>query len=190
MRGNCGVWSIDLGFIACGLSVLFVRVESIDELFDEGNQSQDILTNIVYILNCSWLHEQNFSEIVRPFYGRRLPWVYKLWYPEWRLKNQAQQVLISMYRDAEDQPSSVELFVVEKAKKCITLLSQKLGTNEFFMGTSSPTTMDAIVFSYLALFWKVSLKHNPLKEAITATPNLDRYLARILQRYFPVSSGK
>lgn len=130
---------------------------------------------------------------MNPIYGMmmllyRLPWLYKLWYPE-RLRNQAKQVVISQYRDAEDQPQAVEQFVLDKAKKCIIDLSQKLGQNEFFMATSSPTTMDAIVFSYLAVFWKVKLPHNPLKEIITSNANLERYLARVLQRYFPAAPG-
>jgi len=92
-----------------------------------------------------------------------------------------------MYRDAEAQPESVQPYVLDKAKKCIQLLSEKLGANEFFMGTSAPTTLDAIVFSYLAVFWKVQLSHNPIREFIVSTPQLERYLARILQRYFPSS---
>jgi glutathione S-transferase len=73
-----------------------------------------------------------------------------------------------------------------KGRQAVKLLGEKLGASEFFLGTSSsPTTLDAAIFSYLVLFWKVPLPVNPLKDAIAEHPHLEKYLARILQRYFP-----
>jgi hypothetical protein len=73
-----------------------------------------------------------------------------------------------------------------KGRQAVKLLGEKLGSSEFFLGTStSPTTLDAAIFSYLVLFWKVPLPVNPLKDAIAEFPALEKYLARILQRYFP-----
>lgn len=132
----------------------------------------------------SWLDDANFNEVVRPFYGSKLPWLYKMWYPE-SLKKQAKSLITSIYPDAENRPETCEPYVQEKAKKCIQLLSEKLGTNEFLMGTALPSTIDAIAFSYLAPFWKLPLPHNPVCEYIRNTSNLERYLARILSRYFP-----
>jgi len=136
-----------------------------------------------------WVHQANFDDVMRPFIGKRLPWVYKMWYPE-KIRKRAVGVITSVYSDAEGQPESVERYITQKTQNCIKLLSEKLGSREFFMGKSSPTTIDSVVFSYLSFFWKVPLAHNPVKEFIKATPTLESYLARILQRYFPVGPRK
>jgi len=113
--------------------------------------------------------------------------VYKLWYPD-RLRNQGSALIASMYQNAETLGDALEPCILKKAKACILLLSEKLENKEFFMGTSTPTTLDGVVFSYLAIFWKTQMQLNPLKDAILERPNLERYLTRIQQRYFPPGS--
>lgn len=138
----------------------------------------------------AWVHQHNFDETVRPFYGKRLPWIYKMWYPE-KLRRRAIGIVSSVHRDTtEEKNDMLDRFIIQKTQSCIHLLSDKLGSNEFFMGKSAPTTIDSVVFSYLSFFWKVPLSHNPVKEMLKTTPNLESYLARISQRYFPPTKSQ
>jgi hypothetical protein len=82
------------------------------------------------------------------------------------------------------------VWYLQKARRCVSYLSDKLGTNEFFTPLNLPTTLDAVIFSYLAVFVKVPLPNNPIREFIKSTPNLERYIARISLRYFPANIGK
>lgn len=110
-----------------------------------------------------------------------------MWYPE-KIRKRAVGIVSSVFPEAEAQGHSeiLDRFIINKTQGCLQLLSEKLGSNEFFMGKSAPTTIDSVVFSYLSFFWKVPISHNPVKELLKLTPNLETYLARILQRYFPV----
>ena len=48
------------------------------------------------------------------------------------------------------------LFQLHKqAQECLTMLSNRLGDQDYFFGTN-PSAIDALVFSYLVLFLKVS----------------------------------
>ena len=43
----------------------------------------------------------------------------------------------------------------KQAQECLTMLSNRLGDKEYFFG-KSPSTIDAIIFSYLLLLLKVN----------------------------------
>lgn len=70
-----------------------------------------------------------------------------------------------------------------EAQKCLTLLSTRLGENEFFFGTH-PTSLDAIIYSYLAPLLKAPLPNPSLQNHLKACTNLVKFVTRISQRYF------
>lgn len=70
-----------------------------------------------------------------------------------------------------------------RAQECLTLLSTKLGDNDFFYG-QQPSTIDAIIYSYLAPLLKVPLPNPILQNHLKACTNLVKYVSRISQRYF------
>jgi len=137
----------------------------------------------------SFVHEVNFLETTRPAYGTLLPWLYKMWYAERRLKQKAHKLIEAIYREAEFDPEGFEPEILIKAQNCIKILSDKLGTNDFFVHPNSPTTLDAFIYSYLASFVKIPWQHSPVKEYIKSTPNLERYVARISNKYFSAGPG-
>ena len=49
----------------------------------------------------------------------------------------------------------------KQAQECLTMLSNRLGDREYFFGRT-PSTIDAIIFSYLTLLLKVSYCHYKL----------------------------
>lgn len=70
-----------------------------------------------------------------------------------------------------------------EAQKCLTLLSTRLGDKDFFCG-QQPSTIDAVVYSYLAPLLKAPLPNPILQNHLKACTNLVKYVSRISQRYF------
>lgn len=54
----------------------------------------------------------------------------------------------------------------------------------------SPTSLDAFVFSYLALILQAKLPSGKLQVHVRALPNLCAYCTHILGLYFPWDGGK
>lgn len=63
------------------------------------------------------------------------------------------------------------------------MLSTRLGDRDFFYG-QQPSTIDAIVYSYLAPLLKTPLPNPVLQNHLKACTNLVKYVSRISQRYF------
>ena len=74
--------------------------------------------------------------------------------------------------------------VYKQAEECITMLSTKLGDKDYFYGPT-PCSLDAIVFAHLAPLLKAPLPSAALQNHLKACTNLNRFVSRILQRYFP-----
>jgi len=139
----------------------------------------------------SWIHWDNYKKTTRLCYGQRLPWswFYKVWYPDRRLRQKAIDFILLTFPEYEYQLETCEPYVTQKASDCIKNLSDKLGTNDYFMVPNKPTSIDALIYSYLAPLLKIPWVNNPLQEVIRATPNLERYIARITHHYFVKTSG-
>ena len=125
----------------------------------------------------------NYTELIRPWMAQRLPFPSNYFVPG-QMRSRAEELLTTMYGEVEIY-EEWETVVFKKAQQCLTLLADRLGTNEFFFG-KSPTSFDALVFSYLAPLIKIPFpKTNPLKQHIHSSPNLEAFVNRILQNYFP-----
>ena len=75
------------------------------------------------------------------------------------------------------------------AEKCLTLLSNRLGDSKYFFG-NQPTSLDAIVYSYLAPLLKTPFPNSTLQNHLKACTNLVTFVARISQKYYPnISQG-
>lgn len=62
-------------------------------------------------------------------------------------------------------------------------MSTRLGDRDFFSG-QQPSTIDAIIYSYLAPLLKTPLPNPVLQNHLKACTNLVKYVSRISQRYF------
>jgi hypothetical protein len=71
----------------------------------------------------------------------------------------------------------------EKAQNCLSALSVRLGTQNYFFG-DIPCTIDATVFGHLVLQLKAPLPNPVLSKIIMQHPNLVSYVDRILALYF------
>ncbi|NWU33432.1 MTX1 protein, partial [Hylia prasina] len=76
-----------------------------------------------------------------------------------------------------------------EARECLTLLSQRLGSQKFFFG-DSPASLDALVFSRLAPLLKAKLPNGKLQQHLKSLQNLCNYCTSILSLYFPWDRGE
>ncbi|NWU09262.1 MTX1 protein, partial [Cephalopterus ornatus] len=76
-----------------------------------------------------------------------------------------------------------------EARECLTLLSQRLGSQKFFFG-DSPASLDALVFSRLAPLLKAKLPNGKLQQHLKSLQNLCNYCTSILSLYFPRDGGE
>ncbi|NXL51741.1 MTX1 protein, partial [Podilymbus podiceps] len=77
----------------------------------------------------------------------------------------------------------------QDARECLTLLSQRLGSQKFFFG-DSPASLDAFVFSRLAPLLKAKLPNGKLQQHLKSLQNLCNYCTSILSLYFPWDGGE
>lgn len=70
------------------------------------------------------------------------------------------------------------------AFECMTLLSQRLGSQKFFFG-DSPSSLDAYVFAHLAPLLKIKLPNGKLQQHLNSLNNLEQFCSNILLLYFP-----
>ncbi|KAL6259576.1 metaxin-1 [Pogonomyrmex barbatus] len=128
-----------------------------------------------------WIDKKNLDELVRPWYCKALSFPFNFYYPG-KFERQAHALMHSLY-PTEDNISVIENEVYSEAQKCLTLLSIRLGDKDFFCG-QQPSTIDAVVYSYLAPLLKAPLPNPILQNHLKGCTNLVKYVSRISQRYF------
>lgn len=134
-----------------------------------------------------WVEPKSYYDVIHKWYFGSIPFPYKLWYP--RRYHKGYCDLISSLFDDPDDSQLIETELHKHAQECLTMLSNRLGDREYFFGRS-PSTIDALIFSYLALLLKVDLKVPVLQNHIKACPNLSRYVSKAIQRFFPTESHR
>ncbi|XP_008545155.3 metaxin-1 isoform X2 [Microplitis demolitor] len=128
-----------------------------------------------------WLDQKNFNDLIRPWYAKAIPFPFNFYYPS-QYEKHARATMETLFMN-EDDMTVIENKVYSEAQKCITLLSTRLGDSDYFFGTS-PTSLDALVYSYLAPLLKAPLPNPALQNHLKACTNLTKFVSRISQRYF------
>ncbi|XP_076634745.1 metaxin-1 isoform X1 [Colletes latitarsis] len=128
-----------------------------------------------------WIDKKNVDELIRPWYCKALPFPLNFYYPR-KFEKQTQALFETLY-PTEDNMVVIENKVYSEAQKCLTLLSTRLGDLDYFFGTT-PSMLDAIIYSYLVLLLKVPLPNPALQNHLKACTNLVKYISRISQKYF------
>lgn len=75
--------------------------------------------------------------------------------------------------------------IIRTAKKTITQLSKKLGDKKYFFG-DKPSSLDALIFGYLAPLIKLPLPSDTLQCHLQACSNLVRFVESILSIYLVI----
>ncbi|KAL1488365.1 hypothetical protein ABEB36_014842 [Hypothenemus hampei] len=129
-----------------------------------------------------WIDQRNLEEFTRIWYGRALPWPFNSILVK-RFKENAINLIESLY------PSDYNTEVIREdlqtmVTDCLSSLSTRLGTSNYFFG-DKPSTLDIVVYSYVAPLIKLPLPANSFNGCVTLWPNLVRLIKRIDAKYLP-----
>ena len=136
-----------------------------------------------------WVDAKNHVEMTRPWYGKHLPFPLGLYYPN-RYEKDAVRLVESLYSEFSDNfedignDSAVETCIYKAARECITSLSDRLGDSHYMFGRS-PSSVDAVMYGYLAPLLKAPFPNNALQNYLNNCTNLVKFVVRISQNYFP-----
>lgn len=147
-----------------------------------------ILPGLLYAF---WVDKKNYNSFTRPWYAASLPFYYR-WFIPVRMQSKAQGRILSLFDMERISEEELEAQVYQNAKDGLTILSNKLGDNEYLLG-ASPTSLDAIVFGYVATVAKIPFPNAPLHtHLVNKCPNLIDYMDRIINVFFPecASTGR
>nr|XP_054956798.1 metaxin-1-like [Pan paniscus] len=127
---------------------------------------------------------KNYMEVTRKWYAEAMPFPLNFFLPG-RMQRQYMerlQLLTGEHRPEDEEELEKELY--REARECLTLLSQRLGSQKFFFG-DAPASLDAFIFSYLALLLQAKLPSGKLQVHLRGLHNLCAYCTHILSLYFP-----
>ncbi|CAB3408709.1 unnamed protein product [Caenorhabditis bovis] len=127
------------------------------------------------VLQTFWADDLNYNTITQHWYASHLHFPYNLYYLEKRRKK--------AIRMLGNRPDTA---ILKDAFMALNTLSTKLGDNKFFCGTK-PTSLDALVFGYLAPLLRVPLPNDRLQVQLSACPNLVRFVETVSSIYLPLT---
>jgi metaxin len=140
-----------------------------------------------------WVDRQNASELSLPWYAQHLPfplgWVYPKNY-QTRAHSLVQCVTgVDMTQPIDsDSMARVENFITKNALECAQIISNRLSSGDerrpFFFGTS-PSSLDALIFAYMAPILKAPLPNQTLKNKLSTYAELVDYVDCLSNRFFP-----
>ncbi|XP_066147197.1 metaxin-1 [Euwallacea fornicatus] len=129
-----------------------------------------------------WLDQRNCEEFTQLWYAKALPFPFNNIHIK-RLKDNALDLIESQYPcdcSLETAKDNITMLVTE----CLTSLSARLSNLNYFYG-DNPTSLDIIVYSYLAPLLKLPFPSNSINSLVTLWPNLVNYIKRIDVKYLP-----
>jgi metaxin len=135
-----------------------------------------------------WVDTKNHIEMTRPWFGKHLPFPLGLYYPN-KFEQEVIKLIESVHghfgEDGEiGNDTVVETSVYKGAEECLTMLSNRLGENLYMFGRS-PSSLDAVMYGYLAPLLKAPFPNNALQNYLKNCGNLVKFVVRISQNYFP-----
>ncbi|XP_056407975.1 metaxin-1 [Hyla sarda] len=135
------------------------------------------------LIHTFWIDDKNYADHTRRWFADTVPFPLNFFIPNQMHKKHLERLQLIRgegWRE-DDQDSEKQLYT--DAQECLTLLSQRLGTHRFFFG-DSPASLDAHIFSHLALILYVKLPTGRLQQHLRSLSNLSQYCEAILSIYF------
>ncbi|XP_070233371.1 metaxin-3 isoform X2 [Bos mutus] len=152
------------------------------------SQPAKILNFLRKQLHTFWVESDNYFTVTKPWFASRMPFPLSLILPGRMSKGALNRILLTRGEPPFYHLREVEAQIYRDAKECLNLLSNRLGTSQFFFG-DMPSTLDAYVFGFLAPLYKVRFPKVQLQEHLKQLSNLCRFCDDILNSYFRVSLG-
>lgn len=130
-----------------------------------------------------WLDSKAYNKHIRPLLAAGLPFPLDTTLPEQRRR------AVEAWTSAR-QPHGAhgEDGALARASDAIRALAERLGDGPYFFG-DRPSTLDAVVFAYLAVPFFAPLRSNRLAASIATYPNLTRFLTHVLTNFFADSGA-
>lgn len=133
------------------------------------------------ITSLIWLDAVNYKEVSHSMYAKACRYPFNFSTPH-RLQKSEEEILKEYKSLMEVEPKVLER-IESDAKSALNLLSEYLGENDYLLG-KDPSSVDALLFSVLAVLSKLPLVSCKLQNHLRGCTNLCQYVARILQKYF------
>ncbi|XP_040267484.1 metaxin-1 [Bufo bufo] len=135
------------------------------------------------LIHTFWVDAKNYVEHTRRWYAEAIPFPLNFFIPNQIHKRHLERLQLIRGESWREEDETLEKQLYADAQECLTLLSRRLGTHSFFFG-ESPASLDAHVFSHLALILSVKLPSNRLQQHLKSLSNLCQYCSAILSIYF------
>nr|XP_031303148.1 metaxin-3 isoform X2 [Camelus dromedarius] len=150
------------------------------------SQPAKILNFLRKQLHTFWVESDNYFSVTKPWFASQIPFPLSLILPGRMSKGALNRILLTRGEPPLYHLREVEAQIYRDAKECLNLLSNRLGTSQFFFG-DTPSTLDAYVFGFLAPLYKVPFPKVQLQEHLKQLSNLCRFCDDILNSYFRLS---
>uniref|UniRef100_A0A8C3U9W0 Metaxin-1 n=1 Tax=Catharus ustulatus TaxID=91951 RepID=A0A8C3U9W0_CATUS len=141
------------------------------------------------LIHTFWVDAKNYVEHTRKWYAETIPFPLNFFLPNAMHKRHLERLQLMWGDDYMEDEEKLEKELYREARECLTLLSQRLGSQKFFFG-DSPASLDALVFSRLAPLMKAKLPNGKLQQHLKSLQNLCNYCTSILSLYFPWDGGE
>ncbi|CAL1615967.1 unnamed protein product [Knipowitschia caucasica] len=135
------------------------------------------------LLHTFWVDAENYANVTRPWFASHSPFPLNFVVPCRHANLAISRILLTKGESPLNRINEIEAKLYTDAKECLNLLSYRLGTGVYFFG-SSPTSLDAFVFGFLAPLCKASLPSSPLQTHLSQLENLTQFCENILALYF------
>lgn len=129
-----------------------------------------------------WVDQRNYEEFTRVWYSRALPLPFNIIHT-----NSFKENSITLMESLYPQTCNNEVIkdnLTSLATECLSSLSARLGTSNYFYG-DTPTTLDVVVYSYIAPLFKLPFPSNSISSLVALWPNLVSFVNRIETKYLP-----
>ncbi|KAM4861732.1 metaxin-1 [Thomomys bottae] len=136
------------------------------------------------LIHTFWIDTKNYVEVTRKWYAEAMPFPLNFFLPGRMQRKYMERLQLLCGKYCPDNEEEMEKELYQEARECLTLLSQRLGCRKFFFG-DAPASLDAFVFSHLALLLHVKLPSGKLQIYLRGLQNLCSYCSHILCLYFP-----
>ncbi|XP_052015692.1 metaxin-3 isoform X1 [Apodemus sylvaticus] len=140
------------------------------------------------VLHTFWVENDNYFTVTKPWFASRIPFPLSLILPGRMSREALNRILLTRGKPPLYHVQEVEAQIYRDAKECLNLLSNRLGTSQFFFG-DTPSTLDAYVFGFLAPLYKVHFPRVHLQKHLKQLSNLCRLCDDILDSYFRHGPG-
>ncbi|CAH1154681.1 unnamed protein product [Phaedon cochleariae] len=131
---------------------------------------------------CYWLDQRNCEEFTNIWFMKALPFPFNFVHTR-RFRERALD-LIETLHPTETNLDCIKEHLQMTATDCLSHLSTRLGSSDYFYG-SSPTSLDVVVYSYVAPLMKIPFPSNEFAGVLSMWPNLTSFVKRIDAAYFP-----